>query len=330
MNAVRRHPRWLRTGLGAAIAVLAVAGIAVLFSSRERGEFVEGYAVVPTGDVVQVTGVLQVGGRLVHLMGLVAPREEPDCRRAGGAVVQCTVISAAKLAELVAGKTIRCDIYRFGQDDRKWGVCRASDVRGDRLEDTVNGQLLLAGWALPNKQQGASFQPLGDRARDAQVGMWAGPFATHRVVTGNRFGNPEINDGNTVEIEETRIRLLGIDAPELNQECALNGLPYACGLHAYVQLIAIVAGQGRILCVVTQGPGDDRGWGRCGIPNERVSDFRAGYPTFNELMVRSGWALADRTRGTDYVAAEDEARAAKRGLWAGEFVPPSEWRNGKR
>ena len=29
-------------------------------------------------------------------------------------------------------------------------------------------------------------------------------------------------------------------------------------------------------------------------------------------------------------AAEDEARKAKRGLWAGEFVRPAEWRDGKR
>ena len=322
--------KWLLAGLGTAVVVLALVGGVFLFSG-ERGESVQGHAKVPTGEVVQVTGVLEVGDHLVHLVGLVGPREEPDCRLVGGAVVQCTVISAAKLAEIVAGKSLRCDIYRFGKDDRNWGVCRATDVRGDKLEDTVNGQQLLAGWALPNKQQGAGFQALGDRARDAQVGMWAGPFAVHRVVTGNLFGNPEINDANTVEIEETRIRLLGIDAPDLDQQCKLNGLPYACGLQAYLQLITIVTGKGRILCVVTQAAGDDRGWGKCGIPNEqRPSEFRAGVPSFNELMVRSGWALADRARSTDYVAAEDEARAAKRGLWAGEFIRPAEWRNGKR
>jgi endonuclease YncB( thermonuclease family) len=43
------------------------------------------------------------------------------------------------------------------------------------------------------------------------------------------------------------------------------------------------------------------------------------------LMVRKGWALADRRYASDYVDEEDEARAARRGLWRGEFVPPWEW-----
>jgi len=44
------------------------------------------------------------------------------------------------------------------------------------------------------------------------------------------------------------------------------------------------------------------------------------------LMVREGWALADRRYANDYVDEEEEARTARRGLWKGEFVPPWEWR----
>jgi endonuclease YncB( thermonuclease family) len=46
----------------------------------------------------------------------------------------------------------------------------------------------------------------------------------------------------------------------------------------------------------------------------------------NAEMVRSGLALAYRQFGLDYVAQEEEARRAKRGMWAGEFEPPWEWR----
>ena len=59
-------------------------------------------------------------------------------------------------------------------------------------------------------------------------------------------------------------------------------------------------------------------------------DIRSDVPTFNERMVLSGWAVADRRLTDEYAAAEDEARKAKRGLWAGEFVRPAEWRDGKR
>ncbi len=46
--------------------------------------------------------------------------------------------------------------------------------------------------------------------------------------------------------------------------------------------------------------------------------------------VLNGWALAYRQYSTDYVAEEQAAREARRGLWRGEFVPPWEWRRGKR
>jgi len=46
-------------------------------------------------------------------------------------------------------------------------------------------------------------------------------------------------------------------------------------------------------------------------------------------MVHTGWALAYRQYSTDYVATEDKARKAQRGMWKGKFVPPWEWRRGK-
>ncbi len=46
-------------------------------------------------------------------------------------------------------------------------------------------------------------------------------------------------------------------------------------------------------------------------------------------MVSQGWALADRRYSLDYVDEEADAQAARRGIWAGEFVRPWEWRRGK-
>ena len=47
-------------------------------------------------------------------------------------------------------------------------------------------------------------------------------------------------------------------------------------------------------------------------------------------MVANGWTLAYRRYSLDYVDDEAEARAARRGIWASEFVKPWEWRRGKR
>ena len=47
-------------------------------------------------------------------------------------------------------------------------------------------------------------------------------------------------------------------------------------------------------------------------------------------MVSQGLALAYGRYSLDYVEEEAAAQAARRGIWAGEFVKPWEWRRGKR
>ncbi len=47
-------------------------------------------------------------------------------------------------------------------------------------------------------------------------------------------------------------------------------------------------------------------------------------------MVSQGLALAYRRYSLDYADEEGNAQAARRGIWAGEFVKPWEWRRGKR
>jgi hypothetical protein len=47
----------------------------------------------------------------------------------------------------------------------------------------------------------------------------------------------------------------------------------------------------------------------------------------NRAMVASGHAVAFRRYSSDYVAAEESAKADRRGLWASTFTLPSEYRN---
>ncbi len=47
-------------------------------------------------------------------------------------------------------------------------------------------------------------------------------------------------------------------------------------------------------------------------------------------MVSQGLALAYRRYSLDYADEEGNAQAARRGIWAGEFVKPWEWRRGER
>jgi endonuclease YncB( thermonuclease family) len=64
----------------------------------------------------------------------------------------------------------------------------------------------------------------------------------------------------------------------------------------------------------------DRIIGRCTVAGEDMGAW----------MVSQGLALAYRRYSLDYVDEEADAQAARRGIWAGEFVEPWEWRRGKR
>jgi endonuclease YncB( thermonuclease family) len=58
----------------------------------------------------------------------------------------------------------------------------------------------------------------------------------------------------------------------------------------------------------------------------RLSAAVVGEVDINERLVAQGLALAYRRYSLDYVAAQDKAREARRGMWAGTFEPPWEWR----
>jgi endonuclease YncB( thermonuclease family) len=57
-----------------------------------------------------------------------------------------------------------------------------------------------------------------------------------------------------------------------------------------------------------------------------VARCYAGTEDLNLWMVASGWAVAYREFSRDYVPDEEAARAARRGMWQGEFMLPSLWR----
>ena len=61
-----------------------------------------------------------------------------------------------------------------------------------------------------------------------------------------------------------------------------------------------------------------------------VAVCRAGGEDLNAWMVSEGWALAYRRYSEAYVDEEVGAKSARAGVWRGEFVPPWDWRQGKR
>jgi endonuclease YncB( thermonuclease family) len=127
-------------------------------------------------------------------------------------------------------------------------------------------------------------------------------------------------DGDSLRQGAQEYRLHAIDAPELHQDCRdAAGAAYPCGREAREALRALIANQ-PLACAVS----DTDRYGRL------VATCRAGGRDINGEMVRQGWAIAYRRHGRTYVGAEDEARAARRGIWQGTFQAPEDWRNERR
>ncbi len=65
-------------------------------------------------------------------------------------------------------------------------------------------------------------------------------------------------------------------------------------------------------------------------PDGTAAAWQAARADINEQIVLQGWALACRQYSMDYVSAEKAAKSLSEGLWKGQFVPPWDWRRGKR
>lgn len=142
---------------------------------------------------------------------------------------------------------------------------------------------------------------------------------SENVALSKLEGTASVIDGDTIEIHNKRIRLHGIDAPKSAQTCTRNGSAYRCGKDAAFAL-ADKLGHG----IVTCHQRDTDRYGRV------VAVCTQNGVDLNRWMVRQGHAIAYRKYSTDYIADEGEARAAKLGIWSGEFTNPADFRHGKR
>ncbi len=125
-------------------------------------------------------------------------------------------------------------------------------------------------------------------------------------------GRAQVTDGDTIRIGETRIRLKGVDAPEMEQRCSRGGRSYACGETARRALIDLVSGE-TVRCRATGRDRYQRILARCTVKGDDIG----------ARMVEEGWAVS---YGRDYDAEEARVRSRSVGMWEGEFERPQDWR----
>lgn len=181
---------------------------------------------------------------------------------------------------------------------------RPAGLRQSRAGRLVEGLVL----AVAVLTVAVILKPGSDRAEAAADG--AAESRSSRLE-----GVGRVVDGDTLDVGGVRVRLHGVDAFERGQTCDRPGGAWACGTAATTALKARAEGR-RLSCEVLDTDRYGRKVSRC--EGEGTDVARA--------LVDDGLALAYRRYSTDYVAAEESARARGAGAWAGSFDRPEQWR----
>lgn len=125
-------------------------------------------------------------------------------------------------------------------------------------------------------------------------------------------GTPRAKDGDDIIINGRQFRLDGIDAPEGKQRCELDCKVWDCGAVAKKALDDYL--KDRVATCREVRPFFLGRWiARCEVDGKDLGEW----------IVRQGWALDYEVYSKGrYKDAQEEAKAAKRGLWQGRFLDP--------
>ena len=137
------------------------------------------------------------------------------------------------------------------------------------------------------------------------------------LLTINDIKSQELKvvDGDTIYLNDEKIRFTGIDTPELKQTCIKEGFIDPCGLTAKEILIEKI-GDNIVKCISEGKDQYKRTLAECFVNDESLSSY----------LVRSGYAFAYRRYSKKFIPDEDYAKDNKIGMWSMEFDYPWDYR----
>ena len=139
------------------------------------------------------------------------------------------------------------------------------------------------------------------------------------------IGKANVTDGDTIKINDQKIRLFGIDAPETKQFCKEVYLSflifnfkrdYKCGEKSTSALKKKIKNK-KIRCLIQDKK--DRYRRNIGVCYLKKQDI-------NSWLVKNGYAIAYRRYSKKYIIDEQYAEDNKLGIWQGTFMEPEKWR----
>lgn len=131
-------------------------------------------------------------------------------------------------------------------------------------------------------------------------------------ITGRAF----IIDGDTLKINGIKVRLVGVDAPEISQKCKTHGHVENCGEIIKLRLVQATDSKD-VTCYKHGNDFYGRFLGECYIEDTNI----------NKWLLREGLAVYYYNKDfKSYKILETLAREEKLGLWDSEFQNPKEYR----
>ena len=134
-------------------------------------------------------------------------------------------------------------------------------------------------------------------------------------------GFAKVHDGDTLKINGKNIRLYGLDAPELKQNCYEGKQKIKCGEISRDYLKNMIADR-QIFCTDLDRDKYGRIDGNCysfhSVDNSKIN--------LGQQMVNAGWALAYRTYSPRFIINETFAQITLKGIWQYQFQKPWNWR----
>ena len=125
----------------------------------------------------------------------------------------------------------------------------------------------------------------------------------------------KIIDGDTIHLNNEKIRFTGIDTPELKQTCKKNSEIIYCGIKAR-QLLIDKIGKDKVICVREGKDQYKRTLAECFVNDLSLSRY----------LVREGYAFAFRKYSKKFISDEDFAKKNNIGMWSMNFEYPWDWR----
>lgn len=132
-----------------------------------------------------------------------------------------------------------------------------------------------------------------------------------------RSSQVRVIDGDSIVINKQRIRLKGIDTPELKQQCYNNNLKRSepCGTYAKMKLRTLI-GSNVVSCSYKGVDRYNRHLAYCYVKDKNL----------NIEVVKQGYAVTYMNNNLLLELHKAIAQTKKQGIWSTNFKLPSGWR----